>query len=426
MRKSLFGFSVIIIAFVILLNGCISSTATVINSNPNFKKPDSKIGQTAQKKVYSDKRIPEQFSKEEGGIVYNNYIASDYQLLYGGSTEELSFFKICDLLEIKTSLSKQAPDYSKPEYKYQGNFLPLTLSIMKGKIKLTLKVKGKVEDYIAQSPYPRVQYQVFKNGTLLKNIGIYQYKGQFYVYSLETLLKAMGINYYQDKTKNITYVGCLKPVEIKGRLLARTEIKLKSGESNVVKLLYNYNTSNKPDYTDIVVSIEGKQNYSYNVYDENNRGRSEYYYSGCLRDFKLGDDTLLQVSLSDTPMDANTDTAIFRFTSNGLEPVFNKFDYDICLNGNFSLETDALGNCTFKDKFNNISKVLDFKSDKKNTIFNVDLRDEVIETGTSGNGQLYLIFSAVDKINFFFVTIECDYINGRFKPVKALVADQYN
>ena len=93
------------------------------------------------------------------------------------------------------------------------------------KSEISIKVKGKISDYFVNTAYPQVPYQVFKNGILIKTVNLYQCKGQFYSDDLEQLLKAMGIKYCSDKSKGITYVGYLKPIEIKGRLLAQTKLE---------------------------------------------------------------------------------------------------------------------------------------------------------------------------------------------------------
>ncbi|MDP4180366.1 MAG: hypothetical protein Q8942_04645 [Bacillota bacterium] len=429
MRRTRFNSTMLILlALSFVLTGCSGSVNSIkINRGPQPSKIKTNLTQelkTPQKAFYNN-RISENFSKELSGIVYNNYVASDYNLLYG-SMGGLELFKICSLLDIKTSIKDEPYDESKPEYKYQGNFVPASFYVEKDKTKLNIKVKGKIDDYFAKTPYPDVQYEIFKNSRLVKGSGIYQYKGQFYLNNLEDFLKALDIKYYIDRSRNLTYVGSSKPTKIIGRLLAMNKIEINHGEKSTVNILYNFDDNKIPNYSDIVLNINGKKNYSCKIYDTNNRGRSDYYYSAILRDFKSGNETFLQVSLSDTPNFSNDDTAIFKLTSSYIVPVFNMEDYEKCLNGNFTLETDTSGNCTFKDKLNNIEKVIDLKIDKSNAVFNIDLREENIELDPSGKMRLLLIFSAIDKINFFHVTIDSEYKNGRFKPVKAIVADKYN
>lgn len=55
--------------------GNIKTSASNLSISSEQKPNSSQI-----KKTYSDNRIPEQFSKEQGGVVYKGYLASDYQL----------------------------------------------------------------------------------------------------------------------------------------------------------------------------------------------------------------------------------------------------------------------------------------------------------------------------------------------------------
>ena len=133
-------------AFFLFSSGCANNNNTA-TSNVNILSSSENPESLQVQKTYSDKRISEEFSKEQAGIVYNGYLVSDYNLLCGGWTNELSLFKICDLLDIETSFTNQKPNEIGPEYRYQGNFVPESFYIKKDTSKLTIKVKGKISDY---------------------------------------------------------------------------------------------------------------------------------------------------------------------------------------------------------------------------------------------------------------------------------------
>jgi hypothetical protein len=416
---------ILIISCLLMATGCTQSSITATNSknmSNTTVEYTANIIQNVQKTIQNE-RISPPFSKDESGIVYEGYLLSSYDSLYG-SIGGFNLERFCESLDIEMVPMKDTPN-DKPEYKYEANWLPSSISVTKGDAKLTLKVKGSVDEYFKNTHYPQVPYLVYKNGKLVKSITVFQYKGEFYFNSLEELLNAIEIKYFTDRLKGITYVGSDKETEIKGRLLDSKEIELKPGEKSTVKLLYNYDTNNKPNYKEIELRFEGKENFAFNVFNEYNRGRSDYYYYGTLTECKVNKDTLLQVSLSDAPTEGNIDAAIYKYVSNDLVPVFNKNDYEKLLSGNMTLETDNSGNCTFNDKLNNVNQALDIKSDKQNAIFTVDIRDERIEQDSTGKCLLLIRASAVDKVHFFYVTIESEYIGGRFHPLKALLTKSY-
>ncbi|KNY25205.1 hypothetical protein Bccel_0462 [Pseudobacteroides cellulosolvens ATCC 35603 = DSM 2933] len=69
-------------------------------------------------------------------------IISDHNLLYG-SIGGIELFKVCDLIDINTSLKDRHFYENGPENKYQGNFVPSSFYVEKTTSGLHLRLKVK-------------------------------------------------------------------------------------------------------------------------------------------------------------------------------------------------------------------------------------------------------------------------------------------
>lgn len=375
-------------------------------------------------KEFLNERITQPSPKESSGVEYKGYILDSYDLLYG-ALGILSLEKVCKSLDIKMT-----PVYDKPEQENRetgmGRFPPYMIQMERDGVKLTFKAIGSKEDYYKNMPFAGVLYKAYKEDKEVSFESVNCYKGTVYLSSLEELLSALEIKYFTDHSRGITYVGSEEPVDIEGRILARREIELVPGQSSRIQLVYNYHPNKTPNYRNIELEILGPNNCYAKVFSVYDYGRSNYYEHGTIGVCNIDGDTLIQVSLSETPMDGNVDTVIYKYFDGQLRPVFSKADYERYLDGNLTLESDDTGNCTFFDRVNGISRPVGLKSERCNTAFTVDIRDERLEMNSStGKNELVVRGSAVNKTNFFFLTMRYKYDKGRFVPEKALLTKAY-
>ncbi len=375
-------------------------------------------------KEFFDERITRPSPRESSGVEYGGYILDSYDLLYGALGPP-SLEKVCKSLDIKMT-----PVYAGTgqEDSGSGSLSPSMVNVERGGVMLTFKAAGsKDDDYKSKSsPEGNVAYKVYKAGKEVSFRSVYSHHGTIYLSSQEELLAALGIKYYTDNAKGITYVGSNGPVDIEGRILARTEAELVPGKKSTLQLVYNYDPARMPNYRNIQLEILGPGNCFEKVFSVYDYGRSLYYEWGTVQVFHVNGDTLIQVSLSETPMDGNVDTVIYRYSGGGLATVFSKADYEPYLDGKLTLESDELGNCVFYDRVNGINRPVALKAERSSAAFNVDIRDERLEMDYStGENVLAVRGSAIYKTNFFFLTMLYHYDKGRFRPEKALLTRSY-
>lgn len=397
-----------------------SNTSANTVQNTTLVATDNTTKQS--QKEFLNERITQPSPKESSGVEYKGYILDSYDLLYG-SLGVPSLERVCKSLDIKMT-----PVYDKAEQENMdtgnGCFPPYMIYVERGGVKLTFKTIGSRDDYYKNISFPGVLYKVYKDGKEVSFKSVNCYKGTIYLSSLEELMSALEIKRFTDNLKGITYVDSDSPVDIEGRILARNEAELAPGQKSTIQLVYNYDPARIPNYRNIELEILGPENCCEKVFSVYVYGRSVYYQHGTAWVYNIGGDTLIQVSLSETPMDGNVDTVIYKYSDGQLTPVFPTADYEQYLDGKLTLESDDTGNCTFHDKVNGISQPVDLKSEKPNTIFNVDIRDERLEMDPStGKNELVVRGSAVYKTYFFHLTMIYD--KGRFKPEKALLTKSY-
>lgn len=411
--------------FIFITAACntanISDKPVVVTTKAYF---DSKKSVFSIMKEFLNERITQPSPKESGGVEYKGYILDSYDLLYG-SLGFLSLERVCKSLDINMT-----PVYDKTEQKNMdtgnGRFPPYLIYVERGGIKLTFQAIGSRDDYYKNISFPGVLYKVYKDGKEVSFKSANCYKGTVYLSSLEELLSALEIKHFTDNSKAITYIDSDGPVDIEGRILARNEAELTPGQKSTIQLIYNYDPDRMPNYRNIELEILGPKNCCEKVFSVYVCGRAVYYQYGTAWVYNMGGDTLIQVSLSETPMDGNVDTVIYKYSDGQLTTVFSKADYEQYLDGKLTLESDDTGNCTFYDRVNEISQPVDLKSEKPNTVFNVDIRDERLETDPStGKYVLVVRGSAVYKTYFFHLTMIYKYDKGRFKPEKALLSNSY-
>lgn len=159
---------------VFLLNGCSKSiySKDLIEQRQDIISsvvtPQPLSFTTKPQKTFLNKKIPDNFSKQKGGIAFNGQILSEYDSLYG-SMGPISLLKTCDTLGIDISAQEDVKGRDISE-RYCPNWLPHKLYIENDKVKVTIERSESFEEHFEKVPYPNIPYEVYKDGELVENI----------------------------------------------------------------------------------------------------------------------------------------------------------------------------------------------------------------------------------------------------------------
>lgn len=422
--KTMKNLKLLILSFLILLTACSSTTppanpaatagqtSSATGASIASEPPETTKGSdspTALKPIYSEPAQP--MPEEPYGVIYKGYLLDYHEALYG-PMGPVSLANACRSLDIKMTEDASREDWT-----------PEAVTLERNGVRLVFKISGDRDEYYKERAYPNIPYRVLKDGNEINFLSVFFYKGCMYVGSLEELLSALDISYF--KSGGNTYVDSDKAVEVKGRLLYEKETKLEKGGKAEIRLLYNYDAGNKPGYSDIELQITGKDGRYVKILDRARRGSAGYYSWGTVSEYNVGKDRLVKVDLSDTPSGGKIDSFIYKISDDIIMPVYTTGFNGYPENG-ITVETDSNGNCTFIDAPNNISRLLNMKIDRPDTIFNARAIGTSIEVDEKSRECIMTVLNRISyKKPLLFVSSVYKYKGDYFSDVKNMLSEAY-
>ncbi|MDK2984519.1 MAG: hypothetical protein PWQ96_161 [Clostridia bacterium] len=372
------------------------------NAN-GFSTLSPKDSSESTKEVYREtlSTIPED---EYSGIVYNGYLLKNiWEDEFGWDIPYLS--------------SQLGIKMVEQESEYPDAILPINFYLQSEQTRLSFKgnVYPQRADYLSFPEGANIDYKVFKDDKEIKlEHTPFTFHGRAPHGDLLEILNALEIEYFKEGST--IYVYSDKPTEIKGKILTESTIELGSNQTLNVKLVYNYQDSENPNYQNIKLLVNGNES---TIFDEKNPGSSKYYRNGMVEYHEFQGEEFIQVRL-------DNDTVVYKYQDGELLPVFTKKDYQQYLNGNLSLETDIEGNAVFIDKVNGFKQQVSLSGAKPNAIFNLNIRQfSRLEVPYSGE-KLTLTADAGAVYNgkyFFNLQIEYLYNGKKFIPTRIFSND---
>jgi hypothetical protein len=276
---------------------------------------------------------------EFDGVVYQGYI---YRGLYENEWG-WRLGAICNTLGIRMVMQDDEHGI------YEKHNIPIDFYLEKGNIRLTFKADTDTIDewYINNPHMATIQYRVYRDGREIpmnKTPITYRAGGPYM--DLKELLYLLEID-YAEEPDNI-YMDSSVPTQIKGKVLFDGIIDLDSQKVSC-KLLYNYKGGDNPVNKDIKLVVGGEEKNTIILFDEETRGSTDYYYDGGINVIDFKGEQFVQVNL-------NRDTFIFKYTREGLVPIFSRSNYEDIFLGDIYIKRYEGEKSIYVDEINGFQK----------------------------------------------------------------------